>query len=139
MSASVPMATQNINIKYWPVSKEPLIVRIRLLKEQMIESVVTQITMGRPQACLGSGGVESVAVAVSSVGKHLAGGHIESADQRLRSVADVLELLMFDVARVHRQGRGSAFKCLDARHLIDQDRLDAGLAPFEGKSMGLID
>jgi hypothetical protein len=46
---------------------------------------------------------------------------------------------MFDAARVHRQGRGSAFKCLDASHLIDRDRLDAGLAPFEGKSMGLVD
>jgi hypothetical protein len=39
---------------------------------------------------------------LSDAGKHLAGGDIESADQRLRSMADVLELLMLDAARAHR-------------------------------------
>ena len=54
-------------------------------------------------------------------------------------MADVLEFLMLDAAGAHWQSRSRAFQCLNTGHLIDRDRLDAGLGPFRGKSIGLAD
>ena len=64
---------------------------------------------------------------------------IESTDQRLRAMADVLELLMFDTARAHGQGGGRAFQCLNAGHLVDRQRLDAGAGPLESEAVRLAD
>ena len=54
-------------------------------------------------------------------------------------MADVLEFLVFYASRTHRQRRGGAFQCLNARHLIDRDGLGTGLGPFGSQPIGLAD
>ena len=52
---------------------------------------------------------------------HLAGGDIETGDQGLGTMADVLVFPSFDQARLERQRRGCALERLDAGHLVDRD------------------
>lgn len=76
---------------------------------------------------------------LSEVGEHGSGGHIETGNYGLRTVANVLEFPAFHPAGAHRKGWGSAFDGLNASHLIDRDRLDAGCGAFDRKPIGLAD
>jgi len=54
----------------------------------------------------------------------VAGDDVEGRDQSLGAVADIFELVSFDIAWAHRQVRGGTLQRLHAGHLVDRHRAD---------------
>ena len=53
-------------------------------------------------------------------------------DQRLRPVADILELLGLRLAGLHRAGGVKPLRCLDAGLLVGADQMDPLFVEFPG-------
>ena len=64
---------------------------------------------------------------------HFSRGHLEVTDQALGPVPLVLELPTLLLARLHRLSGSDPFQRLDARHLIDTDRVRAFLRQLTGR------
>ena len=78
-----------------------------------------------------------MAVARVAASRHLAGGNVESCEERRRAVANIVVAAPFDLAGSHGQQRLGPVQCLDLTLLIDaQDHCFFGWMQVETNDVG---
>jgi len=78
------------------------------------------------------GVIQFVAGLLHGRGDHFARRHLETRDQRLRAMANVVHLPTLDLARTRRLGRRFRLEGLDARLFINANRVDPLFSPTVG-------